>query len=271
MSKKSLVSEILKLEEIPTPEDKNDPIPDGVARQIQRTQPDEKVLDEAFRTSRQVTEERKKQRQCVIALYEKRFGQRQGKRHGVTLKLDRCYERNQVLGLMQTEYAPEREYAEKHRPKKREECEGGARPCPWVSCHYHLATDTTANGSIKLNFPNLKPGDELPEIDFDSMLETCALDVADEEGRTLEEVGVYINLTRTRIQQCEKTALIKMEESGVLNKLVNPRGLPNPTGHFEQHGGNGNGNGKSHEQEPARKDSDEIDFSLDGGFKNLKL
>lgn len=154
---------------------------------------------------------------------QKRFGGN-GKGRGTTLNLDYGYElkRKEVLDSLETEYAPEREYAKQHRPKKRAECKGGERPCPWVSCHYHLATDITDVGSIKLNFPNLEPGDELPEIDFDDMLETCALDVADEEGRVLEEIGIYINLTRERIRQYEEKALAKLERSGVLNKLLNP-------------------------------------------------
>jgi hypothetical protein len=43
------------------------------------------------------------------------------------------------------------------------------------------------------------------------MTETCALDVADRGGTTLEEVGAIMNLTRERIRQVEVKGLAKLE------------------------------------------------------------
>ena len=43
------------------------------------------------------------------------------------------------------------------------------------------------------------------------MNETCALDVADRGGTTLEDVGAIMNLTRERIRQVEVRALAKLE------------------------------------------------------------
>jgi len=40
--------------------------------------------------------------------------------------------------------------------------------------------------------------------------ETCALDVAQRGGLTLEEVGEILNLTRERIRQVEATGLQKL-------------------------------------------------------------
>jgi hypothetical protein len=89
------------------------------------------------------------------------------------------------------------------RPSMRSECRGEARPCPWVACKYHLYLDVNPEtGSIKLNFPDLEPWD-LPE--------TCALDVAERGGITLEEVGEIMNLTRERIRQVEVRGLIKLK------------------------------------------------------------
>jgi hypothetical protein len=77
------------------------------------------------------------------------------------------------------------------------------RPCPFVSCKHHLYLDVSARtGAIKLNFPDLEVWE---------MTESCALDVADRAGATLEEVGAIMNLTRERIRQVEVKALAKLE------------------------------------------------------------
>jgi len=92
---------------------------------------------------------------------------------------------------------------EVEKPRQREECANGARPCPFVSCKHHLFLDVSARtGAIKLNFPDLEVWD---------MNETCALDVADRGGTTLEEVGAIMNLTRERIRQVEVKGLAKLE------------------------------------------------------------
>jgi hypothetical protein len=89
------------------------------------------------------------------------------------------------------------------KPKTRAECVNGERPCPFVSCKHHLYLDVSARtGAIKLNFPDLEVWE---------MTETCALDVADRGGTTLEEVGAIMNLTRERIRQVEVKGLAKLE------------------------------------------------------------
>jgi hypothetical protein len=89
------------------------------------------------------------------------------------------------------------------RPVTRADCANGERPCPFVSCKHHLFLDVSARtGAIKLNFPDLEVWD---------MTETCALDVADRGGTTLEEVGAIMNLTRERIRQVEVKGLAKLE------------------------------------------------------------
>lgn len=98
-----------------------------------------------------------------------------------------------------------REEAEEKRPEKREDCRLGERPCPYVSCKYHLYLDVNPRtGSIKLNFPDLEVW-ELPE--------TCALDVAERGGMTLEEVGELVNLTRERIRQVESAGIDKIQDT----------------------------------------------------------
>jgi len=97
------------------------------------------------------------------------------------------------------------------RPKTRSECADGPRPCPFVSCKYHLYLDVKdETKSIKLNFPHL----EVWELEH-----TCALDVAEQGGLTLEEVGHIMNLTRERVRQVEVVGLDKLRESGVVEDI----------------------------------------------------
>ncbi len=98
---------------------------------------------------------------------------------------------------------PERSY---WRPKSRGECANVARPCPYVSCKYHLYIDVNPNtGSIKVNFPDREVWE---------LKQSCALDVAQQGGITLEEVGEILNLTRERIRQVEVRGLMKLREAG---------------------------------------------------------
>jgi len=98
---------------------------------------------------------------------------------------------------------PERTY---WRPSERGQCSNVARPCPYVSCKYHLYIDVNPNtGSIKINFPDK----EVWELE-----NSCALDVAQQGGITLEEVGEILNLTRERIRQVEVRGLLKLKEAG---------------------------------------------------------
>ncbi|MFN0248768.1 MAG: sigma factor-like helix-turn-helix DNA-binding protein [Kofleriaceae bacterium] len=89
------------------------------------------------------------------------------------------------------------------RPTSRAECKEEMRPCPWVACKHHLYLDINPEtGSIKINFPDLEPWE---------LKHTCALDVAERGGITLEEVGEIMNLTRERIRQVEVRGLLKLK------------------------------------------------------------
>jgi len=85
------------------------------------------------------------------------------------------------------------------RPKTRGDCVDAPRPCPFLSCRHHIAYEVSAVGSITHRFPGLELED-LPE--------TCSLDVADDGvDKTLEEIGLVMNLTRERVRQIEEEAI----------------------------------------------------------------
>lgn len=90
------------------------------------------------------------------------------------------------------------EDTEVDRPRTRAECVSGPRPCPFVSCRHHLYLDVTPAGSLKFNHP-AKEVDELEE--------TCALDVADRGGTSLQEIADLLNITRQGAQLIENVAL----------------------------------------------------------------
>lgn len=128
---------------------------------------------------------------------EQRRSRRKRAIRAKTISVKRMTKRELELGRL---LYPEAEDVD--RPRTREECVGGERPCPFVSCKHHLYLDVSARtGAIKLNFPDL---------DVWEMSETCALDIADRGGTTLEEVGAIMNLTRERIRQVEVKGLAKL-------------------------------------------------------------
>lgn len=88
--------------------------------------------------------------------------------------------------------------AELLRPRFRSECVGGPRPCPFVSCRFHLALEVTPAGGLKANWP---------DRDLEELPATCALDVADAGPSTLERVAGLINVTREFVRQLEQQAL----------------------------------------------------------------
>lgn len=90
------------------------------------------------------------------------------------------------------------------RPKVRADCEDIKGPCPFVSCRYNLFLDVASNGSLTYNF-----GDkELEELE-----ETCALNVAERGGVTLDEVGQFFQLSRERIRQIEAKTLFQLRRN----------------------------------------------------------
>lgn len=103
------------------------------------------------------------------------------------------------------------------RPTKRSECVDGPRPCPWVSCRYHLAVEVTSTGALKMPHGH---------VDLAKLADTCALDVADRgvaEG-SLEELGARLGVTRERARQEMEAALEKLRDRGVELEDASERG-----------------------------------------------
>jgi hypothetical protein len=106
------------------------------------------------------------------------------------------------------EQYPENDY---WRPTTRGECADTERPCPFVACKYHLYIDVhPVRGSIKVNFP---------DVEVWEMTDTCALDIADRGGITLEEVGQIMNLTRERVRQLETQGLARLQNVEEVDRL----------------------------------------------------
>jgi hypothetical protein len=98
------------------------------------------------------------------------------------------------------------------------------------------------------------------------MNESCALDVADRGGTTLEDVGAIMNLTRERIRQLEVKALAKLQALGDMNALrdyidegpVGKRRLPMLTADdFEEE--NASANGDDDDDDDDIEASDDVD------------
>lgn len=86
------------------------------------------------------------------------------------------------------------------RPRTRADCAEVPRPCPFVSCRYSLYLDVNRAGGLKVNFPDLEP-DQMPAE------WSCALDVADRGGATLDRTAAALNITREGIRLIEVAAL----------------------------------------------------------------
>lgn len=96
------------------------------------------------------------------------------------------------------------------RPKTRADCAKGIRPCPFVSCRHSLYLEVTSKGSLKMNFPELEPGDMHPS-------ESCVLDVADSGAQSLYAVGRLLNVTRERARQLEDAALARVTDEATMS------------------------------------------------------
>jgi hypothetical protein len=120
-------------------------------------------------------------------------------------QLARELRRDREEGVVDLELEKIRRELDELRPRRRAECADLPRPCPFLSCKHHLYLDVNpATGSIKLNFPDKA---------LEDLEETCALDVADVGGVTLERVGELTNITRERVRQLETRAAATLRDA----------------------------------------------------------
>jgi Sigma-70, region 4 len=87
------------------------------------------------------------------------------------------------------------------RPLVRGDCKDGPRPCPWVGCRHHLYAEVTVTGELRVLHPGKEPWE---------MAHSCSLDVADQGGVRLEDIGRIAGVTRERIRQIELAGLVRL-------------------------------------------------------------
>lgn len=106
------------------------------------------------------------------------------------------------------------------KPHKRGEClqgENAQRPCPYVSCKYHLFLDVDAYGKITINSP----------VPVEEMQHSCALDVSESPHEvTLDMIGKLYSVTRERIRQIEEKGLRKLRAMSPKRRLELLDSLP---------------------------------------------
>ena len=102
----------------------------------------------------------------------------------------------------ESDYSEERAWLDANFPKTRGECKRGPRPCLFFRCKYNLVLDVSPKtGRLTINFDPLE----------ERGIPTCALDVADEGGKILEDIGDMLGVTRERIRQIGVDALYHLQ------------------------------------------------------------
>lgn len=107
------------------------------------------------------------------------------------------------------------------RPRVRGDCENARspRPCPYLGCRHHLATDYV-NGELRVigSDARIDAGSTVAGEDrfvaaaFERMRvvgASCVLDIVDKRAgeRTLQAIGVALDVTRERVRQVEQKSL----------------------------------------------------------------
>lgn len=78
------------------------------------------------------------------------------------------------------------------------------RPCPFLECRYNLVRE---RARAQDRWVGDGPRGRRRKL---YVIQSCALDVADQGGATLEEVSQSMGVTRERVRQIEEMALRKI-------------------------------------------------------------
>jgi len=87
------------------------------------------------------------------------------------------------------------EYHSLKRPTKRDECPP-MRPCPFIGCRYNLYLDI--NGDLGKDAAPWEGAN-------------CALDIAEEGPKSLEELAAILKITRERVRQIVEAGMAKLQ------------------------------------------------------------
>lgn len=100
------------------------------------------------------------------------------------------------------------------RPRIREECRNGLRPCPWIGCKFHLLPEA-APRFLRVPRRKLLTLEAQRLLRFLMRMEaTCVVDLVEERGSmTLEEIGAIFLITRERVRQIEARGREKYERA----------------------------------------------------------
>ncbi len=111
---------------------------------------------------------------------------------------------------------------------KRAECKGGHRPCPLVSCKYHLIWDQLGKGESKRLTASNKHGGKSHRYHklikyLGKMKDSCVLDVIDthDEGMRYADIGATLTRTRQAIEMQMNDRLLPKMSKGHKGKILN--------------------------------------------------
>ena len=97
-------------------------------------------------------------------------------------------------------------------PRTRGECVDGPRPCPWVSCRHHLATEALRlRWTPKYGLSHQPPPGRVAAA-LGDLAETCSLDVADQGDHTFKSIAQLLRMSRSRAQQIAAQGLARVNE-----------------------------------------------------------
>ena len=96
------------------------------------------------------------------------------------------------------------------RPRTRGDCVDAPRPCPWVGCRHHLASEALRlHWRRQSHLRDPRTAEEIAEQVM-GLEESCSLDVADDGPQTLAHVGDLMRVVRERVRQIEVKTLLRM-------------------------------------------------------------